>query len=281
MTAINSQSENICNGFGEFKIEVKNCSKLQSGADLKNVTCNNGASIQLNPQGGIAPFAIQWADAGSETFRSNLNVGNYTVSITDAKGCQIVQNINIPLPQNSTDIRQISNRPLLRDTFEHTGIIQSNGFIPNNHAVGFRATNSISLLPGFQVNSGGQFFAKIINCVPNTPAVDTIEAIIQSRIAPKQPIVKVEKILPSLAFLVHPNPFSEQTTIDLSLKKTQTVTITLYSLLGNQIATILKNKVLESGTHQYVLKQNNLSSGMYIIKIHNGQVALSQKVIID
>ncbi len=79
-----------------------------------NVTCNglNNGSATVNMLGGTGIFTTQWsASAGSQTTptASNLTVGVYSVTITDAVGCVASTSITITEPnslltiQNSTD----------------------------------------------------------------------------------------------------------------------------------------------------------------------------------
>ena len=154
ITALNNHAADPCSGLGELKINIKNCTQLKTGATIQNVTCDAGGAIQLEPQGGISPFTIQWADAGSESYRSDLTPGVYTVSITDDRGCLITQQIDIPLSNTSTTRHTISDLPIPSDTFQLAGIIESAGFITKTGKVGFYATNNIQLLPGFQANGG-------------------------------------------------------------------------------------------------------------------------------
>ena len=62
-----------------------------------DITCYgyDDGSIIINPTGGVTPYAITWSDLGNGTTRTNLSPGTYTVTITDATGCVVSEDIEI------------------------------------------------------------------------------------------------------------------------------------------------------------------------------------------
>ena len=61
----------------------------------------------------------------------------------------------------------------------------------------------------------------------------------------------------------YPNPFNPQTTINYSVKENSNITITLYSLLGEKI-TSLVNKSQNAGNYSIIWNASNYPSGIYI-----------------
>lgn len=53
--------------------------------DANCTTADGGASV--TPSNGIAPYTYAWSNGGTASSISNLTPGNYTVTITDSKGC--------------------------------------------------------------------------------------------------------------------------------------------------------------------------------------------------
>ena len=62
-----------------------------------DLTCynDNTGSITMNVTGGVAPLTFAWNDLATGSIRNNLAAGMYTVTITDAVGCQQVRQIEI------------------------------------------------------------------------------------------------------------------------------------------------------------------------------------------
>jgi len=80
-------------------------------------------------------------------------------------------------------------------------------------------------------------------------------------------------------FQNHPNPFNPSTMISFQLPVSGNVSLKLYDLLGNEIATLI-DKHLSNGTHSFPLDANalNLSSGVYIYQIISGSFISAKKM---
>ena len=65
-----------------------------------------------------------------------------------------------------------------------------------------------------------------------------------------------------------PNPFNPNTSIKFSLPETGNVKLTVYNLLGQEIATLI-NGVKEAGTHTINYNAEELNSGIYIYRIES------------
>jgi hypothetical protein len=64
----------------------------------------------------------------------------------------------------------------------------------------------------------------------------------------------------------YPNPFNPQTTISFALKESGKVTLKIYNIMGEEIATLVDG-FMEAGVHEMLFKANNLSSGIYLYSI--------------
>ncbi len=65
-----------------------------------NVLCNGGAngSVTVSPSGGNGNYTYSWSNGGNNSSANGLAAGNYTLSVTDSKGCKATQLINITQP---------------------------------------------------------------------------------------------------------------------------------------------------------------------------------------
>ena len=110
-----ASSQNISNlAAGTYTVTVrdsKNCSTTRSItisqpsaiviADTKtNVSCfgNADGAISLNPSGGTGPYTYLWNTGETTSSLSGLSAGTYSVTVTDAAGCNAVKTINVTQP---------------------------------------------------------------------------------------------------------------------------------------------------------------------------------------
>ena len=76
-----------------------------------------------------------------------------------------------------------------------------------------------------------------------------------------------------------PNPAADFTTIRFELSTPQQVTLDLYDVLGNKIAT-LENKMAGAGTHQINVDVRQLQAGYYMYTLKAGVDQISKKLLV-
>lgn len=88
---------------GQYQVEIRDANKcldsltaivkenplLESTMEIKNISCNGESSgaINLTVKGGIAPYIYKWSNGAVTQDVLNLKTGQYTVVVTDSKGC--------------------------------------------------------------------------------------------------------------------------------------------------------------------------------------------------
>lgn len=90
---------NNCSASDNVTIFVK---IITSNISKTNVTCyrfKNGTAT-VSPTNGIAPYTYEWSDSRGQTTQTadSLDVGTYTVTITDGDGCKGTNSITITEP---------------------------------------------------------------------------------------------------------------------------------------------------------------------------------------
>ena len=96
------------------------------------------------------------------------------------------------------------------------------------------------------------------------------------------PIVGVEDNIIANNFTLeqnYPNPFNPSTTINYTLAERSAVTLKVYDVLGNEVATLV-NSTKEAGKHNVNFNASGLSSGLYIYTINTGNFTSSKKMML-
>ena len=77
----------------------------------------------------------------------------------------------------------------------------------------------------------------------------------------------------------YPNPFNPVTTIEYQLPQADYVSIIVYNILGEKIATLIKQK-MDAGLHKILFDGSGLGSGIYYYSIQAGNYMQVKKMIL-
>lgn len=83
---------------------ISDNSPISVAVSTIDATCNgvcDGSAI-ATPNGGTAPYTYSWSTGHTINAVAGLCAGSYTVTVTDALGCSVVQNVTINSPSNLT-----------------------------------------------------------------------------------------------------------------------------------------------------------------------------------
>jgi hypothetical protein len=75
----------------------------------------------------------------------------------------------------------------------------------------------------------------------------------------------------------YPNPFNPSTTIEFGLPNASNVTLKVYNMLGEEVASVV-NQTMTAGYHTVVFDASKLASGMYIYRIVAGNFIQVKKM---
>jgi hypothetical protein len=77
----------------------------------------------------------------------------------------------------------------------------------------------------------------------------------------------------------YPNPFNPTTTIEFTLPKAGLVTLKVYNILGEEVATLVSDN-LAAGSYKYTWDGRGLASGVYYYKIDVADYSLVKKALL-
>ncbi|MBU2491012.1 MAG: T9SS type A sorting domain-containing protein [Bacteroidetes bacterium] len=90
----------------------------------------------------------------------------------------------------------------------------------------------------------------------------------------------VEQNIPSEFYLDqnYPNPFNPSTTIKFGLTREMRVELKIYSVLGQEVMTLINKDIMTAGSYNVTFNASNLASGTYIYRLVAGDYAVSKKM---
>ncbi len=91
--------ENGCTISGCVTVNEGNCD-LTASVSTTEVSCidSNDASAEAFPNGGTEPYSYNWSSGGNEQTESDLSIGSYSVTVSDASDCEVIVNFTISGP---------------------------------------------------------------------------------------------------------------------------------------------------------------------------------------
>jgi hypothetical protein len=78
----------------------------------------------------------------------------------------------------------------------------------------------------------------------------------------------------------YPNPFNPSTMIEFSIVKPEFVSLKVYNILGQEVATLV-NEVKNPGTYSVRFDASHLSSGVYIYRLQTESFTATKKMILQ
>src|SRR5262249_1292026 len=92
---------------------IDKCKLLQATTVHTGITCYDGsmALATVHATGGHPPYSYLWSESTTDTIAAGLTAGDYTVTVTDDRGCTNVQSVSIAPEQHSSARSAVSINP--------------------------------------------------------------------------------------------------------------------------------------------------------------------------
>lgn len=78
----------------------------------------------------------------------------------------------------------------------------------------------------------------------------------------------------------YPNPFNPSTTIEFSIPKPSYVTLKVFNVLGNEMATLVNGRI-QPGIHSVRWNASGVPSGVYFCRLAAGEFSGARKLILQ
>lgn len=158
--------------------------------------------------------------------------------------------------------------------------VASPNFIYQNGSEGsFKASNRVTLNPGFRARSGSSFRAYLENCTPLRLAGE--ETVAET---PEENYNHAgEETLFSAtdySLTAYPNPFQGQATIEYTVPENAKVNLYVRNTLGQVVNTLFTGEDKMAGVYKTSLNAGNLAQGVYYLVLETENERLVEKIVI-
>ncbi len=260
---------NGCTALDTVTIIEFTCPNLTVNSQISNISCFgtcDGSIAVLSVNNATSPLSYNWSTGATSASLSNLCAGDYSVTITDAKNCEVVQNYTLTQPDEIT-ISVDSTRDVRLDPLGYIAITTNN----NGNYI-------------FSWSGPGNFTAKTedldslsdFGCYTLTVTDTTTNCSIDSTICLEDKTATFD--FEFININIYPNPTKGNFIIDFNTSRLKQAEITIFDLSGKQ------QLILEKRESDKILNVESevLNAGLYIIRIKSAKFGTSfRKVIVS
>ena len=225
-----------------------------------NVRCKGDASgsARVYPTGGTPGYTYSWSATPVQTTQQILNIhaGNYTVTVTDSRGCAVT-----------------ASAPITQPAIGMTATVSSTG----THASNGTATVTVSGGLGTLTYLWSPFPQTTATAVGLSPGMYTVTVtdsigctLIDSvRVADLTGIKEMD----NTALKLYPNPASEHLYISLDGRTQNVMSVTIADISGR---IVLTDNVAANN-----MNISSLTDGVYVIRVINGDKSYIRRLVIQ
>ncbi|MCB9357797.1 MAG: S8 family peptidase [Calditrichaeota bacterium] len=78
----------------------------------------------------------------------------------------------------------------------------------------------------------------------------------------------------------YPNPFNSTVQIPFELATPQEISLSIFNVLGQKVATLVKSERLDAGSHRMMWNGDAAASGLYLVQLQSGTKLATQKILL-
>ncbi len=249
---------NGCVAFDTVKIKEFTCPNLEIVSQTSNISCFNACDGKIEVQNVLnaeSPLQYKWSNDSTSPVIFNLCAGDYSVTITDAKNCEVSQNYTLTQPDEITIIID-STRDIRLDPLGYIAISTNDN---GNYVFSWTGPDNFSANTEYldSLSSFGCYTLTVTDTVTNCSTDTTI--CLEDRTATFD--LELNNIN------IYPNPTKGVFIIDFSDTKLSQAEITIFDIAGK------KQLIIDKKSDDNILKVKSqvLNGGLYIIRIKSAK----------
>jgi len=238
------------------------------GANAVDVKCfgENDGSAMATPSGGLPPYTYLWSNGAITQSANGLEAGSYSVSVTDASGCTVIQEVTVSEPSNLTSTLVSIINANLNEMNGSVDVSVSGGTMPYTYQ--WKNTNGQIIGNAEDIDglAAGTYSLLIIDangCQSQSfYTIQTINATTQ---------IDTEGQL-----ILYPNPTSNWAVIEVKgMDNMERLKVSIFDVTGKLV------RVQQGAGNQMKLDFSDMPSAVYFLKISVGNKSVIKKLVVN
>ncbi|NNC85077.1 MAG: T9SS type A sorting domain-containing protein, partial [Bacteroidia bacterium] len=240
----------------------------------QDVTTPGGSdgAITTTVSGGAAPYTYLWSNGSTLSSISGLTAGNYSLTLTDAKGCVKYRNpvVNEPIASGPLSCNTIGSTITCGTNTGTASVTATGGFPPYSYFWNTNPGQSTQTATGL---APGTYLVQVTDNRGASSAVFCFATISCSNAKTTSISNEGETLLS-----VYPNPFDNEINLNvLSVFDDETFEVQVIDILGKTHHYSIMNTTRGINTHK--LKLVNLPAGIYFVKLKSNTSSFTERLI--
>ncbi|WMX12759.1 T9SS type A sorting domain-containing protein [Aureispira sp. CCB-E] len=229
-----------------------------SGTDLNCNGDNSGAAV-ATPNGGVPGYTYMWSNGAMTNQLANVAAGTYTVSVTDANGCELTSTVTLNEPATAI-------LASVTDNGNGTALANATGGVAPYSYQWDASTGNQTTAMATGLTPGNVYYVVV------TDANGCSDVVSFKAIA-----LDVTTIDDDANLSMYPNPTSGNVFVDLNLNEQMDVQIQIATVTGQVLMTHQFNQTQNS---KFELETAQLPTGVYMVTFSIGSDQLTKKLIV-
>jgi hypothetical protein len=255
-----------CESFGSKKINY-GCGDLEVSlfATMESAYGASDAIINSSVTGGTAPYSYEWSTGDQGTTLNNVPAGVYSLEVTDATGCTLIEEVIVELDCEEMDITIITND----ESYDGA----SDGYVIANVSGGQAPYT-------YDWNNGASDQQTYLNLEAGDYSIVVVDS--RGCLDSSSTTINVGGTITGLdenevKFEVYPNPVDRNTILNVLATGIEgNYSIMIFDILGKLI---YSEQIDQAGLVQ--LNVSQFESGVYNVQLIDAKHLLKKKVILQ